>query len=147
MALLSDDPVTEIDFVQCGARVVFDDGTNFEGVWSRFKVMQFGIWRALTIFAILLEDKLCFFLNGFGNLYFRSSFCSSNVTHSEKYTFCPAFFEHSMIQVESGILFDQRFCSCNRYRSRNQAPTMSRSRQVTSHHLVYFSKKQRTSTF
>ena len=99
--------------------------------------MQFGIWRALTIFAILLEDKLCFFLNGFGNLYFRSSFCSSNVTHSEKYTFCPAFFEHSMIQVESGILFDQRFCSCNRYRSRNQAPTMSRSRQVTSHRLLF----------
>ena len=32
MALLSDDPVTGIDFVPRGARVVFDDGTNFEGV-------------------------------------------------------------------------------------------------------------------
>ena len=32
MALLSDDPVIGIDFVPSGAKVVFDDGTNFEGV-------------------------------------------------------------------------------------------------------------------
>ena len=32
MALLSDNPVTGIDFVPNGARVVLDDGTNFEGV-------------------------------------------------------------------------------------------------------------------
>ena len=31
MAHLYDDPVTGIDFIPCGARVVFDDGTNFEG--------------------------------------------------------------------------------------------------------------------
>ena len=46
-----------------------------------------------------------------------------------------------MIQVELGISFDQRFYSCNHYRSRNQAPMMSGSQKVTSHHLVYFSKK------
>ena len=53
MAFLSDDPVTGIDFVPRGARVAFDDETNFEGVWSRFKIMQFGILCASTIFAIL----------------------------------------------------------------------------------------------
>ena len=44
MAVLSDDPVTGIDFVPRGARVEFDDGTNFEDVCSRFKIMQVGIW-------------------------------------------------------------------------------------------------------
>ena len=53
MTLLYDDPVTGIDFVPRGARILFDEGTNFEGVWSRFKIMQFGIWCASTLFAIL----------------------------------------------------------------------------------------------
>ena len=52
MALLSDDPVTGIDIVPGRGGVVFDDGTTFEGVRSRFKVMQFGIWCSSTIFAI-----------------------------------------------------------------------------------------------
>ena len=43
MALLSDDPITGIDFVPHGARAAFNDRTNFEGVWSKFKIMQFGV--------------------------------------------------------------------------------------------------------
>ena len=34
MTLLYDDPVTEIDFVPRGARILFDEGTNFEGVFD-----------------------------------------------------------------------------------------------------------------
>ena len=57
MAVLSDNPVTGIDFVPRGARVEFDDGTNFEAVCYRFKIMQVGIWCASTIFAILCWKK------------------------------------------------------------------------------------------
>ena len=34
MTLLYDDPVTEIDFVPRGARILFDEGTDFEGVFD-----------------------------------------------------------------------------------------------------------------
>ena len=92
------------------------------------KSKQVKFWTVVPLVDQLDQDKLCFFLNGFGNQYFRSSFCSPNINYSKKWTFCPAVSKHNKIQVELRISFDQRFCRANRYRSRNQASMMSHSR-------------------